>query len=265
MNVYCITFPNHKRYVGIEGKTSQRKWAHSNSEKNINRKTLVSHAIRKYGWVNCKFDYIVMYKSPEECYELEKKLIKEWDLQNKEKGYNQSSGGEKGFSGVKMSQSHKDKIINAITGLKRSEETKELLRKINTGKKLSQEHKDKITKGLEIGKPKRFAGKKHKEESKKKTSEALMGEKNHFFGKTHTNESKAKMSFSRSGPKNYGFGKPSHSRKKVLCITNNTVYESLTEAAKILNLNLSNISSVCRGIAKQTKGYVFRFLDKNGS
>jgi group I intron endonuclease len=203
-----------------------------------------------------------MDKSPEECYDLEKALILEWDLQNKQKGYNQSSGGEKGFSGVKMGQVHKDKIIKAITGLKRSEETKELLRKINTGKTLTQAHKDKIAEGLKVGKPKRFSGKKHREESKKKTSEALMGEKNHFFGKTHTDESKAKMSSSRSGPKNYAFGKPSPCRKKVLCITNNIVYDSLTEAAKMLGLNLSRVSDVCRGGTKQTKGYSFRFLDK---
>lgn len=263
MNVYCITFPNKKRYVGIEGKTGQRKWAHSNSENNTNRKTLVARAIRKYGWINCKFEYIVMDRPPEECYELEKKLIAEWGLQNIEKGYNQSSGGEKGFSGVKMTQEHKDKIINAITGLKRSEKTKELMSIINTGKKLTQEHKDKITEGLKIGKPKRFAGKKHREESKKKISEALMGEKNHFFGKTHADQSKAKMSFSRSGPKNHAFGKPSPCRKKVFCITNNTTYESLTEAAKILGLSLSNVSGACRGVTKQTKGYFFRFLYEN--
>jgi group I intron endonuclease len=263
MNVYCITFPNQKRYVGIEGKTGQRKWAHSNSEKNTNRKMLVCHAIRKYKWINCKFEYIVMDRPPEECYELEKKLIAEWGLQSRDKGYNQSSGGEKGFKGVKMAQEHKDKISKSNTGQKRSQETVEILRRINTGKKLTKEHKDKITEGLKIGKPKRFAGKKHKEESKKKTSEALMGEKNHFFGKIHTAESKAKMSFSRSGPKNYSFGKPAHNRRKILCITNNMVYVSLTEASKALGLHLSRISDVCRGGTKQTKGYSFRFLDEN--
>jgi len=90
-----------------------------------------------------------------------------------------------------------------------------------------------------------------------------MGEKNHFFGKTHTAESRVKMSASRSGPQNYGFGKPAHNRRKILCITNNTIYESLTEAAKVLGLRLSNISNVCRGRAKTIKGYSFRFLDKN--
>ncbi len=168
--------------MGVEKITGHRKWAHSNC-KSSSRKAVITRAIRKHGWENCIFEYIAMDKDPEECYALEIKLIKEWKLQDRNFGYNMSSGGERGFSGIKMSQEHKNKISVAHKGKIVTPETREKLRQANLGKKLTKEHKLAITKSL-IGKPGRNTGKKHTEITKKKISDSLKGEKIHFLEKS---------------------------------------------------------------------------------
>ncbi len=192
MNVYCITFPNGKRYVGVEGKTNSRKWKHSRSEYHTKNNSLVAKAIRKYGWLNCKFTYLLFDCPPELCYQMESEIIKEFNLQSYLFGYNQSSGGECGFSGVKMADEHRRKIGNAHRGKIVRPETIEKMRLANTGKTLSEETKNKISASL-MGRVSAMKGKKRSTLSNKKTSESMMGNKNHFFGKKHSDETKIKM------------------------------------------------------------------------
>lgn len=54
----------------------------------------------------------------------------------------------------------------------------------------------------------------------------------------------------------------SNSRVKysVLCIENNTIYSSVNQASKDLNIYPSSIMKVCKNIFKQTKGYTFKFV-----
>jgi hypothetical protein len=74
---------------------------------------------------------------------------------------------------------------------------------------------------------------------------AAMSEKQYLAGgygpKCHSQETKDKLS------------------KPVICIENNTVYKSLTEAAKILGLKQGDISNVIYGRQKTTKGFSFKF------
>lgn len=49
-------------------------------------------------------------------------------------------------------------------------------------------------------------------------------------------------------------------QKKVLCLTNGIEYPSAMEAARRLKLNSGNLSSVCRGLYKSTKGFEFKYL-----
>ena len=48
--------------------------------------------------------------------------------------------------------------------------------------------------------------------------------------------------------------------KPVRCIELNTIYPSVSEAARSLNLNISCISKVCRGERKTTGGYHWEFV-----
>lgn len=61
------------------------------------------------------------------------------------------------------------------------------------------------------------------------------------------------------GLKGY-FGSKHHLSKKVLCVTNGEIYGSAREAARELNVWQTNVSSVCRGLVKQTGGYIFQYI-----
>lgn len=50
-----------------------------------------------------------------------------------------------------------------------------------------------------------------------------------------------------------------HLSKSVTCINNGETYESMSEAARLLNLKQGAISNVCYKKCKHTKGYVFEF------
>lgn len=84
----------------------------------------------------------------------------------------------------------------------------------------------------------------HSEETKRKIGESQKGVLNHAYGKT---------------------GKLSPTSKPIICLTNNQIYESAMECSKILDLNFSHISAVCRGTRGSTGGLVFRWLDENNN
>lgn len=50
-------------------------------------------------------------------------------------------------------------------------------------------------------------------------------------------------------------------RHKIKCTTTGKEFNSVTEAAQVMNLSMSKISSVCRGRRKHTKGYSFIYLN----
>lgn len=100
----------------------------------------------------------------------------------------------------------------------------------------------------------------------------------------HTKESKEKLSKSHSGKKlsqitkdklriiNTGIKKSQEQRekakiylkgkgvKKVKC-SNGIIYNSITEAATLLNLHISKISNVCKGKRKHTGGLSFEYTN----
>ena len=50
-----------------------------------------------------------------------------------------------------------------------------------------------------------------------------------------------------------------HVKKPIICLNNVKVYQSAVEAANELGLFTSNISMICNGKSKSTKGFRFRF------
>lgn len=111
-----------------------------------------------------------------------------------------------------------------------SEETKKKLSEAGKGRKITDEHKKHLSESLK-GKPK-------SEQQKRKIREKRE-EINEKISKTQKNKI----------PK-----------KKVYCMTNDTIYNSAVEAAEILGLDNTAIYRCCHGKAKQTKGYKFRFV-----
>jgi group I intron endonuclease len=119
MNVYCIYFPNGKRYVGTENQHGRRIKCHANLwDKNNRNVPLVTRAIAKHGWENCQWRYFATNATAEDGYALEKFFIKTLSLQNPKIGYNISSGGANGSLGVKRTEDQKKRIADKLRGRK---------------------------------------------------------------------------------------------------------------------------------------------------
>jgi len=110
VKVYRITFPHGKIYVGVEKNYRQRWGAHKRAESG----QLVDNKIKKYGWKNCKFEY-VFEGSPEQCWGKEQELIRLWGLKDYVKGYNLTDGGENN-AGRKWSEEKKKKWKELMKG-----------------------------------------------------------------------------------------------------------------------------------------------------
>lgn len=106
----------YKRYIGITGRKVDTRWrkgkGYSNKNKNGDH-SYFYNAIQKYGWDG--FTHIILLKNLtyKEALEWEKKLIKIYNSNNREHGYNGDSGGTSGSIPnknvrKKMSQNHAD-------------------------------------------------------------------------------------------------------------------------------------------------------------
>ena len=103
-----------------------------------------------------------------------------------------------------------------------SEETKKKLSDINKGKIISKETRERMSK-----------------------NNARI-----WLGKKINNKTREKMSNSHKGKQGNNKGKALKTRKKVICIETNTIYDSITIASNITKINHAHISDVCRGKRK---------------
>ena len=146
--VYIHISPSNKKYVGITSRKPSLRWSGGNGYKNNEH---FYRAIQKYGWGN--FQHLIVAKNltKEEACKAEIDLIKKFNTQDYNLGYNNTSGGEH----TTFTLQAKKKMSDAKKGKKLSEETKYKLAIIRKGKKsllkgtsLSESHKKKISKGL---------------------------------------------------------------------------------------------------------------------
>lgn len=80
---------NGKRYVGITADTVESRWRNGAGYRN----QVFGRAIEKYGWENFSHIIVADNLSKEQAEELEIALIKQFDTQNPQYGYNITSGG----------------------------------------------------------------------------------------------------------------------------------------------------------------------------
>jgi hypothetical protein len=100
-------------------------------------------------------------------------------------------------------------------------------------------------------------GYKHSPERLQKVRQAALGNKSRT-GQKISDQQKAKMSAVLTGRKHSEETKRSIGTA-VYCLTNNTVYDTQTIAAKQLEIPSSSVSMCCRGLIKQTHGYQFQY------
>lgn len=158
---YCIykhTAPNDKVYIGITNQNPLRRW---NSGRGYQNQKLFYRAILKYGWDNFKHEILLDDLTKEEAYTKEIELIAHYKSNQKEYGYNVSSGGQ-GSNNVSPSTETRMKISIALKGKntwqkgrKASEETRQKMSMArlghfgwSKGKHLTKEHREKVAKSL---------------------------------------------------------------------------------------------------------------------
>jgi len=166
-----------------------------------------------------------------DAFQLEKDTITEYRLK-KINLCNYTDGGD-GVSGYRHTNECKLKMSKLAKGRpahnkgsKASDSSKEKMRIAKLGKKLSKEHIEKVAASKR--------GKSLSHECRMKISNALTGKK-------HTEETRIKMS------------------TPVVCLTNGTLYNSMTQAARELGVWSSSITKVCQGILSQTGGFKFSY------
>jgi group I intron endonuclease len=220
MIVYKIkNIVNDKAYIGQTTRSVEVRWKEHKNDKRACR--ALFRAICKYGAENFTVYVLCQCNSIEELNEKEKFYINELNsiVPN---GYNLRTGGLNSLmsddSKNKMSISHLGEK-NFNFGKHKSEETKNKISVANLGKKRSQSFKNNRSRYMRLNNP-QF----------NMTTEKLE--------RLNTYNNVKKI--------------------KIICVETGIVYNSLTEAAKELNISKGNISGVLLGKYKQTNGFSFR-------
>lgn len=159
--------------------------------------------------------------SRDEACALEIQLIKEYNTQDRDHGYNILEGG----SAPSIPAEIRKKMSVAMMGNQNGK-----------GVPCSPE------KAKKIGDAQR--GRKFTDEHKRKISEAKRG----ISHASPSDETRKKIS-------------DSHDKKRIICVETGTVYDSIQGCAKELGLSATSICAVCRGRHKSTHGLSFKYYD----
>ena len=286
--VYKHTSPSGKCYIGITGQKAEVRWQNGNGYRN---NEYFSKAIRKYGWKNIKHEILYSNLTKEEAEFREKELISFYMSNNRNYGYNISSGNH----GIgSHSEETKEKIRKAKQNI--TEETRIKISKAHKGKVISEETKNKISKSM-TGEKNHFYGKHHTYDAKKKISESHIGlesklkgvpktkehrkklsesaknrfsnQENHpMFGNHHTDESRQKMRNSHKGlrqsEEHRKHNGESH-KKPIIQLSRNFEFirkwDSATDAAREIGGFSTSITACCNGRLKTAYGFIWRYAD----
>lgn len=233
-SVYCHTNKtNGKKYVGITKLRPERRWANGEGYRTSRH---FYFAIRKYGWDGFEHEVLFSGLTKEQACQKEIELIKEFRTNEDECGYNLSAGGQSGAAGVQQTEETKEKRAAKIRGRKHSEETRRKMSAAAKGRTFSEETRQKMSEAAK--------GKIITPEHRMHISQAIRGRK-------LSEETKRKLSEAKP-------------KKRVYCQETEIVYNSIQEAARLLNLEATNIVAVCKGKHKHTKGYHFIYETEEG-
>lgn len=179
------------------------------------------NAIQKYGWGNFEHNILFENLTKAEACLKEKELIKTYDSMNRKLGYNSTSGGEM----FEISEEIRLKKSKSMLGNKNG-----------LGKKCSKEKAKKISESQK--------GRKLSDKHKQKLS--ISAKKRH----TICSDDK-KETLRNNYPK----------MKQVYCLETDTIYKSVQDCGRQLNLYATNITKVCKGIHKTTGGLHFKYYN----
>lgn len=238
--VYVHISPSNKYYVGITSQTINKRW-HNGKAYKPNKHFY--YAIEKYGWENFQHEIIAGHLTKEEACNFEIALIKALKSNQREFGYNKSSGGE-GSSGVSPSEETRELLRNKFKGRKRPEGFGDHISQVKKGHSVSNETREKISNSL----------KKYYELNEKKYGSKTSKE-------TREKQSKASKLRTNENYKNFIFiGRPINQYD----LDGNFIkkWNSISEATKSLNFKCHGaIDNVLSGRAKTTHGFIFKYAE----
>ena len=87
--VYCHTFPNGKKYIGITKTSIDKRWRYGAG---YNTQPKIARAIAKYGWKNITHEVLAVGLDRDKANEMEQYYIAKYDTYNN--GYNATIGGD---------------------------------------------------------------------------------------------------------------------------------------------------------------------------
>ncbi len=256
---------NGKVYIGITKQKVKERWQNGLGYRNC---SLFYNSIKKYKWKN--FEHIILFTNltKEEAEQKEIELIKYYKSNCRKYGYNIENGGHCNI----MSEETKEKIRKKAIGRKMSDDFKEKCRINNTGKKVSQKTKDKMSKS-QLGKHSiktnqydldgnyiktwnsaREAAKYYNIDEGNITQCCRKRSKscNNFIWRYYNDTEKVEKYFKKK------------CTKKVICIDNNVIYNSIKEASEKLDVSKNKISLICNNHKryKSVKGLRFKFYEE---
>ena len=123
-DVYLLTFPDGKRYVGMTGRTAEKRWDNGRGFKN---NAGLKAAIDACGFENVRKEHFPYPLSRGSAERIETALINYFDSANPEKGYNKGHGALE-ETGWHASEETKEKIRLAFQGTEKSRETRRRMR-----------------------------------------------------------------------------------------------------------------------------------------
>lgn len=243
--VYQHITPNGKSYIGITSTDPHERWKNG---RGYRHNEYFDNAIKKYGWGNIEHKIIKTTLSKEEAEQMERELIAKFKSNERDYGYNITSGGESIGkhsleSRKKMSESKMGQP-SARKGVHLTEETKEKIRKAHMGRRYN------------LGVPFTEERKQHL----RKPHPSIRGENNPMYGKKRTAEEIA----IRQSHRVYKYGGENPTARKICQYTKDgelvKVWGSISEASKVFCR--SSLKMCLRGKYKQHKGYIWRYYDE---
>ncbi len=244
--VYRHVFPNGKSYIGITGNKPEMRW---NCGSGYYKNQYMHAAIKKYGWKNVKHQIWFIGLSKKEAERIERKMIALFKSNNRDYGYNITSGGE---CIGKHSEESKAKMREKLKGRPSCRKGKHLTEE--TKRKISEAHK-----GMRynIGVPFTEERKRHLREH----HADYRGEKNPAYGRKWTPEEIA----IRQSHRVYKTGGDHPGAKKICQYTKDgqlvRIWGSISEAAK--EYTRVCIKNCLRGKQKQHKGYIWKYYEES--
>ena len=275
MDNYCVykhTSPSRKVYIGTTKHKPEVRWRNGFGYKG---NEYFFKAICKYGWENIEHEIIAENLSYQDAANMEVALIASYNSTNRNHGYNiehggnmcgthseetrrkisKASMGNKSCTGRKISEWHKQQLINSNLGAHRhigrkaSPETCAAISKALKGRKLSAEH----IQHLIEGKP------------------DMHGPNNPMYGRRQSERTKSLISERAKGRQLTESQKQRlrdiAKTKSVeqLDLDGNVIarFSKLVEAARSVDAFPQNIGSVCKGTISTCKGYKWRYCDED--